>query len=221
MPAARRTGRLAAIESKRLMRPSHHTTLLPLAPRPRGAADGSSLPPGRWRSDAATSTVGFSVAHLGTIFSATFECFDVRLDAAPGVEAALTGTVAAGSLRADDPALAELARSPALLDAGRHPELSFVATDVARAGEHLELDGRLTIKRRTLAVTALGTLHHPHPSDGLRLQLETRIDRRQFGLEWAHAGAVLGTEVRLVVDLRLIRASRPSPDRKERPCPPT
>jgi polyisoprenoid-binding protein YceI len=78
----------------------------------------------------------------------------------------------------------------------------------------VELDGLLTIKDRTLPVAVAGTVvdAHEDPFGSVRmgLELETRIDRRQFGLEWnkplPKGGFALGDEVTLQVDLQLTRS---------------
>jgi polyisoprenoid-binding protein YceI len=105
--------------------------------------------------------------------------------------------------------------SPALLDALRHPVLGFRSTEIRRADEHLELDGGLTVKDRTLTVMALGTIEHEAGAERLRIELETTIDRRQFGLAWnawhADGGWALGNEVRIHADLAC------TPDRAHRP----
>lgn len=179
------------------------------------AAGVSRLPSGSWIADPARSTVGVSVEYLGRALPVRFERFAARLDAHAGSRPALTGAVEADSAITADPDLARLVASPALLDALHHPVLRFRSTAIRRADEHVELDGGLTVKNRTLTVTAVGTIEHEAGAERLRIELETTVDRRQFGLAWNAArpdgGWALGTEVRVHADLAC------TPDRARRP----
>ena len=126
----------------------------------------------------------------------------------------LVGTACVDSIAVADRELAARLSSPAFFDTERHPDVRFESSTIHRLGRHIELDGRLTIKACTLAVAAVGTLDDaPGSRRGparIRLELETRIDRRQFALDW-HAryrddGRAAGTEVHLRVDLALRQA---------------
>ncbi|HEX8104394.1 MAG TPA: YceI family protein [Solirubrobacteraceae bacterium] len=201
------------------MRRERATATLAAIDLPRGMSSPPTLtdlrlPTGRWDSDPAASSVGFSIAAGDGTLAAAFTRFRAQLDVAPSGDAVLTGTAAAGSLAVADRRLAVLVATPPFLDAARHPELSFASTAIVRDGERVELDGRLTIKGRTLTVTATGRLDESAGLHELRLALQTRLDRRQFGLDWPggagdDAGAGLGTEARLRVDLRLRRTEPP------------
>ena len=74
----------------------------------------------------------------------------------------------------------------------------FVTTAIRRDGDHLELDGEVTVHGRTLAVTASGTV--AEPPGALVLELHTVVDRRQFAIE-----ADIGPEVSVDVRLTLVR----------------
>jgi polyisoprenoid-binding protein YceI len=162
-----------------------------------------------WISDRAGSTVGFSIDHRTGVLAARFERFEVCADAPLGDGAHLGGFVESGSLVVGDPGLAAFALSPALLDAVRHPRMAFASTAVRRADALVELAGTLSVKGRALAVVAMGTVAGDEGSDRLRLELETRIDRRQFGLDWdertADGGWSFGHEVRVFAHLQFVR----------------
>jgi polyisoprenoid-binding protein YceI len=82
----------------------------------------------------------------------------------------------------------------------------FAATAVRRDGDLLEVDGHVTIRGRTLAVTGSGTV--ADDADGcLGVVLGTVVDRRQFDPGWTPPGTD-ATEVAVHVDLTLVKETR-------------
>jgi polyisoprenoid-binding protein YceI len=178
------------------------------------SASDTRLPVGTWVLDGVHSTVSFSVTFMAvSTFRSRFDDFGASLTLQEDGSARLTGTARAASIAVGDPEFAAHLAAPAFLDSERFPELRFESTLVRRAGSVVELEGLLTIKGRTLPVAAGGTVidAHEDPFGGVRmcLELETRIDRRQFGLEWnkplPKGGFALGDEVMLQVDLQFTR----------------
>src|SRR5262249_2251317 len=104
--------------------------------------------------------------------------------------------------------------SPDFFDAERFPEVSFRSTHVLRRGEEdIEVDGELTLKGVTKPVTLRGTIAGPAVALGdterLGLELETRIDRTEFGLTWnaplPKGGFAVGDEVRITAHLEVVK----------------
>jgi polyisoprenoid-binding protein YceI len=171
------------------------------------------LPNGHWVTDHARSAISFSVGDRDDTVRAHFERFDARLTVTSTGAATLVVTAGAASVAADDRGLSAFLASPFVFDAQHHPELHFRSRAIQRRGAHVELDGRLTIRRCTLAIAAVGTVQHT-PDGRIRLRLETRVDRRQFGFDWPpprRRAPAPGTEVCIRADLALRRAD---------PCPP-
>ena len=175
----------------------------------------TQLPAGVWVLDPVHSSVGFSVTHMvASTFRSHFDEFSADLAVEADGAARLSGTVASGSIAVKHPDFAAHLAAPDFFDSQRYPDLRFESTLVRRDGAVVELDGLLTIKEHTLPVTVSGTVVDPHEDPfghvWMGLELETRIDRRQFGLEWNMAlpkgGFALGNEVKLQVSLALRRA---------------
>jgi polyisoprenoid-binding protein YceI len=169
------------------------------------------LPIGHWVADRARSAISFSLVDRHATVRAHFERFDARLTVTSTGAATLVGSARAASVIVDDRALTAFLASPFLFDAQRHPELLFRSGAIHRRGAHVELDGRLTIRRCTLAVAAVGTVEDaPNGRRGrIRLRLQTRVDRRQFGFDWPpsqHSAPAPATEVCIQADLALRRA---------------
>ena len=103
---------------------------------------------------------------------------------------------------------------PDFFDAERHPEITFRSTEVRLDGDgRAEVDGELTIRGITRPAAATGRYYAPRPGAFGRevagLELQTSFDRRDFGFVWQMelpgGGDVLGWDVHLDVELRLVR----------------
>jgi polyisoprenoid-binding protein YceI len=171
------------------------------------------LPKGDWKSDPVHSSVGFSVKHMGAgTFRGSFDDYKVFLAADDDGELRLTGSAAVQSVDVKDENLKGHLLSPEFFDAERNPEITFVARDVRVEGEKLVVEGDLTVKGVTRTVEARGSISGPvqaPPGGGQRIgiDLETVVDRHDFGLDWnadlPDGGKVLGDDVTLSVHLEL------------------
>ncbi len=170
------------------------------------------LPQGDWKSDPVHSSVGFSVKHMGAgTFRGSFDDYSVSLATGDDGELRLTGSAAVQSVDVKDENLKAHLLSAEFFDAERNPEITFVARDVHEAGEGLVVEGALTVKGITKGVEARGSVSGPvEGPDGrnrIGIDLETVVDRHEFGLDWnadlPDGTKVLGDEVRLSVHLEL------------------
>jgi polyisoprenoid-binding protein YceI len=167
-----------------------------------------------WRVDAVHSTIGFAVKHMiVSTFRGRFETYDATLVDVDG-ELAIDGWVDVSSIVVKDPDLAAHLQSPEFFDAAAHPQLRLTSIDIAVDAEGaVVLEGELTIKGRTRRVRAVGssTPALEDPFGGVRrgLELETTIDRRDYGLEWnlplPKGGLALDNDVRLLANLEFTR----------------
>src|SRR5207247_5759865 len=71
----------------------------------------------------------------------------------------------------------------------QHPELRFTAEDIRLDGDgRLSVDGELTIKGVTQPVTVTGTvtapITDPYGNERIGLNLTTKVDRTNFGINW-------------------------------------
>jgi polyisoprenoid-binding protein YceI len=174
----------------------------------------SLVPAGTWVTDPVHSSFEFSVKHMVVAtFRARLTDFDVTLTAeADGP--ALRGTARVASVEVRDENLHAHLLSPDFFDASRHPEVTYRSTRILREdGDAVRVEGELTLKGVTRPVTLTGTLVGPVVGLGdgerLGLELETTIDRRQFGLRWnaplPKGGFAVGDDVRLHAHVELVR----------------
>jgi polyisoprenoid-binding protein YceI len=167
---------------------------------------------GTFTSDPVHSSFGFAVKYQGiSIFRGTLS--DVTATLADG---RLEGTAKVESISIRTP---EQFRAHVLSDdffaADKHPEVTFTSTSLdLREDGTATVEGELTIRDTTQPVTATGTWTAPGAdafgNTRAHLQLETVIDRTQFGLNWnmplPSGGNALANDVTLTVDVALIQA---------------
>ncbi len=173
---------------------------------------------GTFVADPVHSTFQFAIRHMGvSVFKATFDDVDVRVVAnEDGAE--LEGSVRAESISIKDPPefREHVVYGADFLDARNHPEITFRSVDV-HFGDDGTVTGRgeLTVKGITKPVTAAGTYQAPveDPYGNLRaaLELDTTVDRREWGMDWQaplpKGGDVLAYDVRLTIQVELIQQS--------------
>lgn len=181
---------------------------------PAALPSSTRLPVGAWRADPVHSSVEFAVSYMGvSTFRSRFADYSAELIVEDERPARLTGTVRSASAAVPSREFAAHLAGAEFFDSERYPELRFESTLLRRDGANVEVEGLLTIKGRELPVIAIGAITEPQddPSGNacMGLELETRIDRRQFGLEWnmtlPKGGQALGDEVTLRVSLTLAR----------------
>jgi polyisoprenoid-binding protein YceI len=175
------------------------------------AETNTSVPTGTWKSDPVHSGVGFAVRHMGvTPFRGAFKQFEASL-----AGGRLVGTARVESISTEDENLTGHLLSPEFFDAERYPELRFEADGIRREGDAIKVAGELTLKGVTRSVELSGDITGPvtDPYGGSRigLELETTIDRTEFGIDWnarlPSGGALLADDVKLTAQLELVQES--------------
>jgi polyisoprenoid-binding protein YceI len=176
----------------------------------------STIPVGTWQSDPIHSSVGFAVKHVVGTFRGTFNDFEATLSDA-GESVNLSGRAKVESIQVKEEKLYAHLLSPEFFDAEQHPEIIFESKPISRDGDKVTVDGELTIKGITKKVTARGEIAGPAPgpdADRLGIDLETIVDRHDFGLDWQMdlpgGGKTLGDDVTLTVHVELVKEMRGS-----------
>ena len=170
----------------------------------------TAIPTGTWNLDPVHSTVGFAVKHSGVMtFKGTFDEVEASL-----VDSRLQGAVTVSSVRVDDPNLAGHLQTPDFFDAEQFPELRFASKAIERDGDTVSIEGDLTLRGVTLPVEIAGTVSGPitdgYGNQRLGLDLETTINRRDFGIDWSmelpSGEPGLADEVVVTANLALVQA---------------
>jgi polyisoprenoid-binding protein YceI len=170
-------------------------------------------PAGSWSLDPVHSRVDFEVSYLAGTFKGDFQ--EIRAELTVDVErASLDGTAKVASVDVKDENLSAHLQSPDFFDAERHPELRFAAHDIRLDGDQkVAVDGELTIKGVTKPVGLTGTvtapIADPYGNERIGLNLSTRIDRTDFGLNWNNplpsGEPSLANDVTILAELQFVK----------------
>jgi polyisoprenoid-binding protein YceI len=165
---------------------------------------------GSYTADPVHSSFGFAVRYQGvslfrgTLGDVTASYADGRLEGSARVESI--------SIRTPEQFRAHVLGAE-FFDVENHPEVGFVSSTVdLREDGTAHVAGDLTIKGITRPVEARGTWTAPVADAFGRtrghLQLETRIDRTEYDMNWnaplPSGGQALANEVTLTVDVSLV-----------------
>jgi polyisoprenoid-binding protein YceI len=166
---------------------------------------------GTFAADPVHSSFGFAVKYQNvSLFRGTLD--DVAATLADGK---LEGTaqVESISIRTPEQFRAHVL-SEEFFDVANTPTVTFVSDDIELAEDGTaKATGALTIRGTTNPVTATGTWAPPSAdafgNTRAHLQLETVIDRTQWGLNWnmplPSGGNALANQVTLTVDVALVQ----------------
>lgn len=173
-------------------------------------SEATEVPTGTWTIDPVHSVASFSVRHMvvGT-FRGEFNEVDATLS-----DGQLVGRVKVASLDIKDERLKGHLLSPDFFDAERHPEIVYQSSSLEVNDGALTSEGTLTVKDKTIPVTAAGRLAGPVITLGdvekIGVDLDTTVTRDAVGLNWnaplPKGGFVLGEEIKISVTLELARA---------------
>jgi polyisoprenoid-binding protein YceI len=171
-----------------------------------------AIPTGTWSLDPIHSTIGFEVDYLSGTFRGQFREADARLVAAEGTPV-LTGSAKVASVDVKDENLNAHLQSPDFFDAERYPELTFESSEIEVDGSAITIRGGIRIKGVEKPIEVTGTFSEPiadyTEKERLGLQLQTTVDRTNFGVDWnapLPSGApALANEVRIAAELFLVR----------------
>lgn len=170
---------------------------------------------GTYLADRDHSSILFSVRHMNvSVFRAAFA--DVSaLVVADEDGVMLEGEAHVDSISISNPQFREhVVNGPDFFDARAHPAINFRSERVEFAGGGgVQVQGELTIKGISKRVTATGSyrppVEDPFGTTRAALELQTTVDRREWGLNWQMplpaGGDALGYDVEVTVHLELTK----------------
>ena len=171
---------------------------------------------GTWSIDAAHTSVEFAVRHLmiSTVKGRFGEVAGTVALGSDLADARVDVTINAASVDTRQPDRDAHLRSPDFFDAERFPTLSFKSTRVTRDGDHVKVEGDLTIRGTTrpvtLRVTEEGRTRDPWGGERIGFSATTKINRRDFGLTWNQVletgGIAVGDEIKISLDVELVKS---------------
>jgi polyisoprenoid-binding protein YceI len=167
------------------------------------------VPTGTYVLDPIHSTFGFAVKHNGiSLFRGQFEQVDAGLK-----DGTLTGKVQVDSVKTAIPDLKNHLLAPDFFNASETPTIEFRSSEISVAEDgSVELDGELEIRGVSRPIRARGSFASGVGLSGAEVvgfDLETHIDRREFGLNWQaplpNGRDALAWDVALEVHLELVK----------------
>ncbi|MGC8763435.1 MAG: YceI family protein [Acidobacteriota bacterium] len=164
--------------------------------------------------DGAHSSVSFRIRHLLSRVEGRFTAFAGTLTGDPSKPegAKVSFTIRAASI---DTAIADRdkhLRSPDFFDVEKYPEITFRSTAIRPKGGGLyDVEGDFTLhgvtRRIVLPVAFLGSMKDPWGNEKFAFSLETRLDRKDYGIVWNkvldQGGTVLGDTVDITIELEM------------------
>jgi polyisoprenoid-binding protein YceI len=166
--------------------------------------------------DKTHSEAAFQVRHLVTKVRGRFKDFEgmIRIDREHPEGSTVEFSIDAASVDTDVADRDTHLKSPDFFDIARHPRITFVSSRIEpRGGDRYDVTGTLTLRgvarEVTLPVTFLGAARDPWGNERTGFELETKLDRKEYGMVFNAAldngGLLLGDEVRITINIQAIR----------------
>jgi polyisoprenoid-binding protein YceI len=172
-----------------------------------------------WNIDLTHSSIDFSVRHMVvakvrghfTRWNGTLQLDPDQLTAS-SVEV----RIESGSIDTREPKRDAHLRSPDFLDAEGHPVLEFRSTRVeTESAESLKIHGELTIRGVTREVVLDteygGRAKDPWGGERMGFTARTKINRKDFGLQWNQVletgGVMVGDVIEINLEIEAVRAA--------------
>lgn len=172
-----------------------------------------------WSVDKSHSKVGFSVSHLViTDVEGYFKDYDAQIttEGDDFSKAKIDFTINTNSIFTDNEDRDKHLRSDDFFNSEMYPQMTFKAKSMRKVGGNkYKLTGDLTIrdvtKKVDLDVVYNGMVKDPWGNTKAGFKVTGKINRFDYNLKWNKAietGAlVVGREVKLVIDLQLVKKS--------------
>lgn len=170
----------------------------------------------KWAIDTTHSEVQFKVKHLviATV-SGSFKKFNGSVESEDENFEGATAEFAVdvNSLDTNQPQRDGHLKSEDFFAANTYPEIKFSNGKVVKEGNELVLIGDLTIRDTTKAVKLNveygGTVVDPYGNTKAGFEINGKINRKEFGLNWSAVteagGVVVGDDVKLHLNIELTR----------------
>lgn len=170
-----------------------------------------------WKIDPTHSRVDFSVRHMMiSNVRGQFEKFDGTVDFDPNDLSTLKleVTIDASSINTREAQRDGHLRSPDFLNAEQFPTITFTSTSSEPAGTNqAKVHGDLTIHGVTRPVTLdtefAGVMASPWGTTSAGFSAHTKINRKDWGLEWNQVleagGLLVGEDVKIDIEIELLK----------------
>ena len=175
--------------------------------------------------DKAHSDVSFTIRHFASKVHGRFADFEGSIQTDPAKPEASSGvfTIKSTSSDTNNSNRDNDLRSDGFFDVAKFPEITFKSSKIAATGkDSYAVTGTFTMhgvsKEITLPVTYLGTMKDPRGNERASFELNTKLNRKDFGINWNksldNGGMMLSDEVEVTVDLETVKKAPEAPAAK-------
>jgi polyisoprenoid-binding protein YceI len=169
-----------------------------------------------FKVDKAHSQAEFKVRHMMSSVTGRFNDFDATIDLNRANPAAskVDFTIQAASINTANENRDKHLRSADFFEVDKYPTITFKGTKIAPAGkDRFDVTGNLTIhgvtKEVTLPVTFLGFGKDPWGKERAGFEIETTLNRKDYGLNWNKAldqgGFLLADDVKIMIAIEAVQ----------------
>jgi polyisoprenoid-binding protein YceI len=170
-----------------------------------------------WKIDPMHSEVQFKVKHLViSTVTGNFNSFDAQLEAEKDdfTDAKISFSADTDSINTNNSQRDGHLKSDDFFNAETYPKMTFESTKFEKTGaESYKLHGNLTIRDNTKAVTLEvehgGVAVDPYGQTKAGFELQGKINRKEFGLQWSAVteagGIVVGDDIRLLLNIQMVK----------------
>ena len=176
----------------------------------------TSIPQGTWSIDPSHSSVEFTVKHMGlATVRGQFTEFEGTIES-DGERASVAGTVQASSVTTHNQQRDEHLASNDFFGVEENPQITFNGESI-ELGEDgtVRIPGQITLKGVTKEIELTGDFAgagvDPWGNERVGLEVSTKLDRRDFGLEWnqplAGGGLLVSNNVTLLLSASAVKGA--------------
>ena len=167
-----------------------------------------------YKIDKSHSEVIFQVRHLVTKVRGRFTDFEgaIEYNEANPELSIVHFTIKAGSIDTAEADRDKHLRSPDFFEVDKYPDITFRSKRMTQKGDGYDVIGDLAIhgvtKEVVLPVAHLGKAKDPWGGERLGFEVETTINRKDFGLSFNIAletgGFLVGDEVKITIEIQAV-----------------
>jgi polyisoprenoid-binding protein YceI len=170
-----------------------------------------------YKIDLSHSEISFKVKHLMiTNVSGIFGVFDASMTSSlPDFsDAVIQFSADTASINTNNEQRDAHLRSDDFFSVEQYPQLFFSSAQIIKTGDNsFTMSGTLSIKgimqTVSLSVTYYGAVTDPYGQEKVGFEVEGKINRKDFGLQWSAlteaGGVVVGDEVKLLMSIQMVK----------------
>jgi polyisoprenoid-binding protein YceI len=174
----------------------------------------SAMTKGVWRFDPAYTTVEFVVRNLWYDVKVCFKVIEgaIELDESDVSRSSVTATIKANSINTGNNKRDAHLLLRDFFDVENFPDIQFQSTTVRRGKDRdsLEVDGKLTIKNKTipvaLAVNEMDRSRSPKGEDFIYYSATTELDRFDLGINYGRV--LIGRRLKVTINVQASNTPR-------------